>query len=193
MLMLLSFTPFLAFSLLSHFVSADVGLWVGAALALALVLSDLNRPDGSAKLLEIGCAVVFCILAPSRSLIGWPGDATVVRIVANGALMGLALLSLVARRPFTLQYAREVAPIRAIEQPAFVSANYAVTAVWAAAFALMLAANYAAHTHVIAPLVERLAVGATIVAAFSFTYWYAMRTRRILRRRPGAAESQPSA
>jgi hypothetical protein len=93
------------------------------------------------KLLELGTFVLFCTLAvyayryaPAWSVLG-------VRLWVDSGLLVVILLSLLIARPFTLQYAREEAPRSAWNDRAFVRANYLVTAVWAAAFVVLVVAD----------------------------------------------------
>ena len=48
---------------------------------------------------------------------------------------------LLIRRPFTLQYAREVVDAETAQLPGFLRANYIITWAWTAAFVLMVLAN----------------------------------------------------
>ncbi len=50
-------------------------------------------------------------------------------------MLAISLLSLAIRRPFTLQYAREVVDAETAALPGFLKANYVITSAWAAAFA----------------------------------------------------------
>ncbi|MEI9864304.1 MAG: hypothetical protein WDN00_07060 [Limisphaerales bacterium] len=53
----------------------------------------------------------------------------------------IVLISMAIRCPFTLQYAREGTPETLWREPEFIRVNYVITAVWAAAFAVMVAAD----------------------------------------------------
>jgi hypothetical protein len=94
------------------------------------------------------------------------------------SLLLVVLASIAIRRPFTLQYAREVALPEMWSNPAFVRINYAVTTAWALAFAVMAGADLLLIYLPSLPLA--VGVGATILAmlgAIRFTSWYPDRVR----------------
>lgn len=177
-LILLSFTPFAAFNLLSEWVSVEVGVMAAALLALGLIMSDWLRPDGSAKALELGSAALFCALA---AYIFWrrPADGLLLgRLVANGGLTAIALVSLAMGKPFSLQYARETAAQDAINSPDFLRDNYVITLVWTAIFGFLFAASVWTATTGVAPgFLRRALVYSVLIGGFVFTAWYVERLR----------------
>lgn len=56
-------------------------------------------------------------------------------------LLVIVLVSMAVRSPFTLKYAREDTPREHWDSPLFLRINYVITAVWALAFAVMVAAD----------------------------------------------------
>jgi cyanate permease len=93
-------------------------------------------------------------------------------------LLLIVLASMAIRKPFTLQYAREQVSPEYWDRPQFVKTNYIITAVWAAAFAVMVAAEAALVYVPVMP--NRLGITVTvlaIVAAVKFTSWYPDRIR----------------
>ncbi|UGT62837.1 hypothetical protein [Nocardia asteroides] len=113
---------------------------VAAALGIALLVFVAARRHGtSVKLLELfdlaffGTLAVIGILATPGAIEWlelWAGE------ISNIALALFALGSLLARVPFTLQYAREQTPREYWLSPLFLRVNNAITGVWAAAFGL---------------------------------------------------------
>jgi len=100
------------------------------------------------------------------------------------------MISIAIHRPFTLQYAREQVPEEIAAHPAFYAVNTVITAGWAVAFAVMVAAD---GLMLYAPQVP-LAVGialtiAAFIGAIWFTRWYPARVRA----RFAAAGAAPSA
>jgi hypothetical protein len=88
-------------------------------------------------------------------------------------MLAIALLSLAIRFPFTLQYAREVVDAQTAGLPGFLTANYIITAVWSAAFLLMLMANLLMIYLPGLPLWSGLAIAfAARNTALYFTRWY---------------------
>ncbi|MCF3939192.1 hypothetical protein VX037_05455 [Gordonia sp. Z-3] len=111
---------------------------VSAALGLALLVIFASwRLGNSIKLLEWFDAVFFgvmCVigLIASSSVIDWlelwGGE------LVNIALVTFALFSVVIRRPFTIEYAKEQTPEEFWDSPIFVRTNYVITWAWVAAF-----------------------------------------------------------
>jgi hypothetical protein len=100
---LLAFAPFLAFALIDRLSGPTEGLIAGAVVSAALLLRDLIQ-GRTAKVLEIGTAILFGGLA-LYALLGRPSWSVVgVRVVVDAGLLLIVLASLVMRRPFTLQY-----------------------------------------------------------------------------------------
>ena len=76
-------------------------------------------------------------------------------------------------RPFTLQYALEVVDAQTAGLPGFLTANYIITAVWSAAFLLMLMANALMIYLPGLPFWSGLAIAfAARNTALYFTRWY---------------------
>ena len=109
-----------------------------AALGVAIMVLFVNwRLGGSIKLLEWFDVAFFGIYAliglfASNAVIEWlelwGGE------VSNIALVSFAVGSILLRRPFTLEYAREQVDEQFWEQPIFIRTNYVITWAWAAAF-----------------------------------------------------------
>jgi hypothetical protein len=96
-----------------------------------------------------------------------------VRLWVDAGLLVIVLVSLVLRRPFTLQYAREKVSRELWVSREFVRTNYILTAVWACAFVVMVAADLAMMY--VPSLPRWVSIAATVVAiygAYRFTAWY---------------------
>jgi hypothetical protein len=174
--MLLAFAPFIAFAAVDLLAGGMAGLVAGAAVSAALVLRDWVAPGRSPKILEIGTVILFgglalyaALLDPSWSIIG-------VRLRVDTGLMLVVLASLVLRRPFTLQYAREKVAREFWESATFVRTNYIISAVWALAFGVMVIADLVLlYAPELSPRIGVIATILAIVGAFKFTAWYPQR------------------
>jgi len=91
--------------------------------------------------LEVGTALLFGGLAAYTLIVHAAWSIPAVRLCADAGLLLVVLVSIAVRQPFTLQYAREQVSRELWNTPVFVRTNYIITAVWAAAFALMVAAD----------------------------------------------------
>jgi hypothetical protein len=174
---LLAFAPFIAFAVVDRLAGPTEGLVAGAIISLALLLRDLIR-GRTAKVLEIGTAILFGSLALYALLNQPTWSVIAVRLMVDAGLLLIVLASMAMRRPFTLQYAREHVAPELWNAPEFVRTNYVITGVWALAFAVMVAAELALLT--LPGMPPRLGIAAIVLAligAFKFTGWYPNRVK----------------
>jgi protein-S-isoprenylcysteine O-methyltransferase Ste14 len=93
----------------------------------------------------------------------------------------IVLGSLIARRPFTLQFAREQVPQEFWANPQFIATNYKITGVWAVAFVILVLADVIMAFFPAIPLWVGIVVTILALAgAIWFTRWYPRRVRRTL-------------
>jgi hypothetical protein len=189
--MLLAFAPFILFAMVQRFLGSTVGLLVAAGLAAVLLLRTWMS-GRTVKVLEIGTVVLFAGSAAYALATNSKWSIADVRFRVDAGLLLVVVASIAIRKPFTLQYAREAAPPEVWSNQAFIRLNYAITAVWALAFAVMAGTDLVFLYWPNLPVIA--GVGATILAmlgAIGFTSWYPARVRARLRQtqlsRSGAA------
>lgn len=178
--MLLSFSPFIAFALLSRQLPVTTALFIGAAVAVALIVNDRARHGRSLKLLELGTALLFGGLG--FFVLATRGAWTIleVRLAVDSGLLAIVLISMLIGQPFTLQYARERVSPEVAALPQFAAINYLLTGVWGLAFAVMALADYVMARMPGVPLwVGVAATVAAIAGAVWFTGWYPAHRRRL--------------
>ncbi|MDE2603285.1 MAG: hypothetical protein KGL62_13090 [Bradyrhizobium sp.] len=175
MMLSLILAPFVAFAGLTMVASAPVSLFAAAAVALATIVYDLSR-GGSVKILASGAAILFVALGCYLTFIDASWSTPSVRLAVDSGVLAIALLSIVLRYPFTLQYAREVVDIETARLPGFMRANYIITWAWTAAFLLMVIANVLMIYLPGLPLWAGIAIAlAARNSAVLFTKWYPKR------------------
>ncbi len=174
---LMAFAPFFAFAAVEVLAGLIPGLVAGTAVSAALIGRDIIN-QRSAKILEIGTAILFLGLTllalvseSSWSLMG-------VRLRVDAGLLLVVLTSIAIRKPFTLQYTENGSGPQDANKPSVLKANYTITAVWAAAFAVMVVADLIL---IYAPqLPHVIGIGITVAALWSaarFTAWFPGRLR----------------
>lgn len=139
--LLTSFAPFIVFAVLIHLRLTETALWAGAVVAAGLILRDWLLLGRSVKILEAGTVVLFTGLALYTAITAQAWTIPLVRLVVDMGLLAIVLLSLAVGMPFTLQYAREDTPQAVWSTPEFLAVNRSITAAWAAAFAVLAAAD----------------------------------------------------
>jgi hypothetical protein len=177
MTFLIAFAPFIVFAVLMRTVSVRVGLLAACVLAASLVARDLAR-GRHPKMLEAGSAALFGGLAAVSFVPGVHWTTAGVRLVVDTGLLVMALGSLALGRPFTLQIAREQVPPELWNTEVFLQVNRAITGVWAAAFAVLVAADAAAEFLPQVPLAAD--VGATLFALAAAIAYTRLRSARAL-------------
>ena len=183
---LLGLAPFILFFVLMR-LSTPLMALVGATLVSAILIGRVAMRGGSVKILEIGSLVLFGVLTlytlaarPDWSIAG-------VRLAVDGGLALIVLVSLVIRRPFTLQYAREQVPRQFWNNPIFLRTNDLITFVWFFAFLVSAACDAAAVWWPSLPLAAEIvaSLGVFIFAVW-FSVWYPKHVRRNIPRPAGA-------
>jgi hypothetical protein len=172
MTIFLILAPFGSFALLMLVASAQVALFVSAAVCLAVIAFDLVR-GRQVKILGAGSVVLFGALG---AYIVWvdPGlSSSAIKLTVDAGVLAISLASIGLRFPFTLQYAREVVDAETAVLPGFIKANYIISWAWAGAFAAMMAANVLMIYRPGLPLWAGVAIAfAARNTAMYFTKWY---------------------
>jgi hypothetical protein len=172
MMIFLILAPFGAFAALMLVTSAAVSLYVSAAICLMVIAYDLRRGH-AVKMLGAGSAVLFLGLGCYITLVDSSLSIAQVKLTVDAGVLAISLTSLAIRRPFTLQYAREVVDAETAALPGFLRANYVISWAWTAAFLLMMAANLLMIYSPSLPLWSGLAIAfAARNTAIYFTKWY---------------------
>jgi hypothetical protein len=175
---LISFLPFVVFFALMRLVTPVAGL-IGAFVVSSLLFWRMRRRAESVKILEVGSLILFGLLTIYTFVAASRWTVARVRLAVDAGLLAIVVVSLGIGRPFTLQYARERVPAQFWNSPVFLATNRIITAVWAGAFVVLVAADAAAEYVPAVPLwVDVGASVAALLAAIWFTRWYPDRVRR---------------
>ena len=170
--------PYGAFAFLMMVVSEASSLFASAAICLLVIAVDLMR-GRSLKLLGAGTAVIFAALGCYQAFGNPPLSPLAIKIAVDCGLLLVGLSSLAIGKPFTLQYAREMADAETARLPAFVTANYIITSVWVVAFLLMVLANLLLLNMPNLPLWSGLVIAFAIRnPVLYFSKWYPGYLRR---------------
>jgi hypothetical protein len=172
MTIFLILAPYGAFALLMLVTSATVSLFTGAAICLAVMAFDLVR-SRSMKILGAGSVIVFAAVGGYVSLMDPNLSVSGVKFAVDTGIFLLTLTSIVIRRPFTLQYAREVVDAEIARLPGFIRANYVITWAWTGSMLLMMIGNVATIYLPGLPLWSGIVIAfAARNSAVYFTKWY---------------------
>ncbi len=172
MTIFLILAPYGAFSLLMLVTSAAASVLTAAAICLMVIAFDVIR-GRSIKILGAGSAIVFAAIGGYLAFVDPTLSTSVVKFAVDTGIFLVSLLSIVIRRPFTLQYALEVVDAETAKVPGFMRANYIITWAWTAAALLMMIGNVAMIYVPNLPLWSGLLIAfAARNSAVYFTKWY---------------------
>jgi hypothetical protein len=172
MTIFLILAPYGVYASLILVTSATVSLVTAGAVCLATVAFDWVG-GRSLKILPIGTAIVFAGIIAWLHLIDPALSDKAVKVAVDGGILAISVGSMLARYPFTLQYALERVHPEIAAMPGFLRSNYIITGVWTASFLLMLLANAAILYVPGLPIWLGLAVAfAARNSAVYFTRWY---------------------
>ena len=172
MTIFLILAPYGVYTLLMFLTSATISVFAASAICLATIAIDIAR-GRSVKILAVGSAVLFAGIGLYLALVDPGLSALGVKLSVDIGIFIISLGSMLARRPFTLQYAIETVPAETAAMPGFLAANYIITAAWTGAALLMMAANIVLLYFPGLPVWLGLAVAfAARNSAIYFTRWY---------------------
>jgi hypothetical protein len=175
---LLGFAPFVIFALVDRLAGSIPGLIAGAAVALLFLARDWMGHQKAPKVLEIGTVILFGGLALYTALGGPTGSVFGVKLLVDAGLFLIVTVSIAIRQPFTAQYAREQVARELWSHPLFIRTNYVITAVWALAFLVTIAADLVLiDMPSLPPSAGIVATILALAAAVGFTAWYPRRVR----------------
>ena len=172
MTIFLILAPYGAFSLLMLVTSATLSVFVAAAICLMVIAFDAVR-GRSIKILGAGSVIVFAAIGGYLATVDPTLSTSAVKFAVDTGIFLVSLLSIVIRRPFTLQYALEVVDAETARVPGFMRANYIITWAWTGAALLMMIGNVAMIYVPNLPLWSGLLIAfAARNSAVYFTKWY---------------------
>ena len=180
--LLLSFAPWVAFLIIARgsLGRVEVALLVALALSVVMAAAKLHR----GIIMWVG--LVF-FTAATIAVVGFHNMWTVghLGVLANGALALGSWGTLLIRRPFTLEYARQHTDPAKWNDPLFIRVNVLLTAVWASTFTVNTALAWAQMKRLWPEWVCHTASYAALIAAAAFTSWYPAQVRRRRQRQSG--------
>ncbi len=138
---LLAFTPFLAFAGLEHSLGLHTALLAATAISALLIACEILIRKKSLKLLEAASLLFFGALSLLSRRPEFHLSVVAVRLWVDGGLLAVVVGSIVIGRPFTLAYAREQVGADIAASARFRTLNLAMSALWALAFAVVVAAD----------------------------------------------------
>jgi hypothetical protein len=165
------FVPLIVYGLLAGSSVASVSVALGAALVITVIIGFADLKKG--MILTWANLVMFCSLLVAVGILGMTGLIPVMGMLIYAALAAVTFGSILAKIPFTLQYAREMVDRTVQENPAFIRVNILMTGVWGGVFVINFFLDYLAFVYPhsaggITPPLTYL----VLIAGIIFTIWY---------------------
>ena len=169
--LLLGFLPLVVYGILAGSSVTSVIVALAAALVTTILTgwSDLRK----GKLLSWANLATFGGFFAIIGILGAQWLVPFMGTLIYATLAAVTFASMLAHRPFTLQYAREMVDPALWESPVFIRVNFLMTGVWGAVFAfnLFLSAVAISSSGFTSRLAQYLTYG-MLVAGILFTLWY---------------------
>jgi len=164
----IGFLPWIVFWVLSGRNNFQVAAAASAAAVIFLNFGDIRKRI--IKILDLGTLLFFLFLTvvAFASKVQWID--THASPLSNAALFLITLVSILIRKPFTLQYAREQVDPNLWNSPVFYSTNLVISWVWCVTFAIIAVTSYIALNH--PSLIDRVIHILAFIGAIRFTTWY---------------------
>jgi hypothetical protein len=168
---LLGFLPLIVYGILAGSAAVGVVIALGAALLVTVItgLSDLRK----GMILTWATLAVFGVLFIAIGGLGMTSIIPVTGMLISASLAAVAFGSILAKIPFTLQYARRMVDRTLWENPVFIRVNVLMTGVWGGIFVINLALGYVTFSapHNLGWIASALSY-LVLIAGIIFTIWY---------------------
>jgi hypothetical protein len=165
------FLPLIVYGILAGSSVASVVTALGVATVTTVIIgfSDLRK----GMILSWTNLMLFCSLLIAVGILGMTGLLPVMGMLIYAALAAVTFGSILAKIPFTLQYAREMVDRMLWENPVFIRVNVLMTGVWGGVFLINFILDYLAFAYPhsaggITPPLTYL----VLIAGIIFTIWY---------------------
>lgn len=175
--MLICFLPWLVFWIFIARSDVQIAIYSGLAAALFFNLAAIVRKQVP-KALQLGALFFFLASALIVMFVEFHTFRRWVNLASALTLLFITFFSILIRKPFTLQFAHEMAPKDKWNTPEFLHANYVITWVWVGVFTVKAA--FATLRMAVPAIPVWATVSASLCvffAALKFTFWYKSKSK----------------
>ncbi|MDD5085048.1 MAG: hypothetical protein PHE61_03265 [Candidatus Omnitrophica bacterium] len=170
--MLICFLPWLIFWIFIARNDVQVAIYSGLGAALFFNLAAIARKQVP-KALQLGALFFFLASMLIVLFVDFHTFRHWVNLASALTLLSITFFSIIIRKPFTLQFAREMAPKDKWGTPEFLRANYVITWVWVGVFTIKTAFAMLRLAVPSVPVWATVSASLCVFfAALKFTFWY---------------------
>lgn len=174
--MILAFAPWLAFLFIAHgsLFRLKLGLIIALVLSAGMGITRLHR----GVILWVGlvfftCAALAVVVFNNMWAVRYMG------IIASGVLAAATWLTVMFRKPFTMDYAREHTDPSLWKSPIFIRTNMILSSAWALTFTINAILAHGKMEHfLIDELYYEIISYTLMIGTAAFTSWYPGHLRR---------------
>ncbi|MEW5819664.1 MAG: hypothetical protein AB1782_05685 [Cyanobacteriota bacterium] len=139
MSILIGFLPWILFGYIAH---NNYQLAAEVALVSSLIIYFPDMSRGKIKVFEAGTLIYFAVLILITFIPGFVKLELWTRPASTVSLFLISLVSIIIKKPFSLQYAYEEVEEKYWKTPKFIAVNYIISWAWCVGFALMSMSSY---------------------------------------------------
>jgi hypothetical protein len=173
MRILVSFTPWFLFWIFALHKEPSVAAISGFLAVAAIIIANI-RQGYSVKSLQSGSMVFFLLFALAIPIFGRDAVARNVDLLGNSGVLIIVLLTIIIKRPFSLEFARERVDKKYWQEPRFIRLNYFISLLWLATLLVNFDLVLARHFSII-EIDRRISVAIRIlncILAMVISQWY---------------------
>ncbi|HUN55471.1 MAG TPA: hypothetical protein VMU29_09990 [Smithella sp.] len=168
--LLLAFAPWISFLIIAHgsMFHLKLGLIVALILSVIMGITRLHR----GIILWVGLTF-FTISVVAIVLFENMWIARHMGVIANGTLAFFTWLTILLKKPFTLEYAKEHTDRSIWNSPVFIRTNIIITSIWGLGFTANTVLAFGKMEHyVFSELTYEIISYTLLIGAVIFTNWY---------------------
>jgi len=175
--LILAFAPWLAFLFIAHgsLFRLKLGLIIALVLSIGMGIARLHRGVSLwVGLVFFTCATLAVIVFNNMWAVKYMG------VIASGVLATATWLTVIFRKPFTMDYAKEHTNPSLWNSPMFIKTNMILTSAWGLTFTInaILARGKMEH-FILSELGYEIISYTLMLGTAAFTSWYPGYIRRI--------------
>ena len=149
MAILISFIPWFLFWRFAVYKKMELMAALSGILAVSAIIIRNKRCGRAVKSLQIGTLLFFILFAVTVPIFGKDAIARNVDLLGNSAIIVIILVTIVLRRPFAIEFARERTPKEHWQDPRFIRLGYVVSWFWFGVLSVNFCLVVARHFHFI--------------------------------------------
>ncbi|MGB4335031.1 MAG: hypothetical protein WBJ41_09365 [Chromatiaceae bacterium] len=168
--LMLAFSPWLAFLVIAHgsLQRLQIGLVVALVLSIIMGITGMHRGVILwAGLLFFASATLAVVVFENLWVVHYMG------LIASSVLAIATWLTVLLKKPFTLDYAKQHTPPSLWSSPTFIWTNMVLTSAWGAVFTVNALLAWGKMEHFLLPELGYEVISyALLIGTAAFTTWY---------------------